>query len=83
MRRKTALVDYFCCGKINVRNEALKINPYSFCVAEGFNQYVDKPQTEKKQYAVSFIGNLYGKRRAQIEHLRARVSVEVISNAYG
>ena len=81
MREKTLLVDYFCCDKENVLEEALQINPQSFHVCEGFDPEVDKPRDVEKKYDVSFIGNLYGERKElinQIEH-----PVELINNAYG
>ena len=81
MRKKTALVDYFCCDKENVLEEALKINPNSFHVCEGFDSDVDKPQDVAKEYDVSFIGNIYGDRRKWINEIEK--PVKIISSAYG
>ena len=81
MRRKTALVNYFCCDKENVLEEALKINTNSFHVCEGFDSDVDKPQDVAKEYDVSFIGNIYGDRRKWISEIEK--PVKIISSAYG
>ena len=81
MRKKTSLVDYFCCDKENVLEEALKINKNSFHVCEGFDQDVDKSHDIKKEYDVSFIGNVYGDRAKMIEE--ADFDVKIINNAYG
>ena len=81
MRHKTKLVDYFCCDKENVLEEALKINPNSFHVCEGFDADVDKPQTVNKEYDVSFIGNVYGDRERWLENINK--PVKVITSAYG
>lgn len=81
MRNKTKLVDYFCCDKENVLEEALKINPKSFHICEGFDHTVDFPRDVLKQYDVSFIGNIYGDRQKLITNINHKV--ELISNAYG
>ena len=81
MRTKTALVDYFCCDKENVLEEAKLINHNSFHVCEGFDERVDRPQPAKKEYDVSFIGSVYGKRKDWIN--RIKHPVKIISDAYG
>jgi spore maturation protein CgeB len=80
MRDKTKLVDYFCCDKINVLNEALKINKNSFHVCEGYDSDVDKPHNIDKVYNVSFIGNVYGDRADILSKLKT--PAKVISNAF-
>jgi len=81
MRDKTALVDYFCCDKENVLEEALKINKNSFHVCEGFDRNIDKPHDFEKCYDISFIGNVYGNRADMLGKLNK--PVKVISNAFG
>ena len=81
MRNKTKLVDYFCCDKENVLEEALKINPRSFHVCEGFDHTVDFPREFEKQYDISFIGNIYGDRKELIDGIG--FNVNIITGAYG
>lgn len=81
MRTKTALVDYFCCDKENVLNEALKINPKSFHVYEGFDATVDTPHDLVQVHDISFIGSLYGERKEML--YRIKKPVNIVSNAYG
>jgi hypothetical protein len=81
MKRKSALVTYVCCDKENVVNEALKYNPSTFRVCEGYDQDVDKPRECNKLYDVSFIGNIYGPRKNIIDSIEAEV--KVIDGAYG
>lgn len=82
IKRKTSLVDYFCCDKLNVLEEAKKHNKNSFHVREGFDEAVDRPaENIEKKYDVSFIGNLYGDRKVKIDKINH--NVKVINNAYG
>ena len=81
MKRKTSLVDYFCCDKENVLEEALKINKNSFHVCEGFDEDVDKPYDLQKEYDVSFIGNIYGNRKEAIMNIEHKV--ELINGVFG
>ena len=81
MKEKTKLVDYFYCDKINVLREAIKINPNSHRVCEGYDEDVDRPvENVNKSYDVSFIGGLYGDRITQISSMRH--PVRIITNAY-
>jgi len=82
MKERTKLVDYFYCDKNNVLCEALKINPNSHRVCEGYDENVDRPiENVNKSYDVSFIGGLYGHRITQISSMRH--PVKIITNAYG
>jgi len=81
MRRKTRLVDYFCCDKINVLEEALKINTSSFHVCEGYDEDIEKPHDVEKIHDVSFIGNIYGDREEMIKQISH--PIRVISDAHG
>ena len=81
MRKRTALVDYVCCDKENVLEEALTINKNSFHVCEGFDQEVDRPHNIKKEYDVSFIGNIYGNRADIFDSID--FDIKIINNAYG
>jgi len=81
MRMKTKLVDYFCCDKKNVLEEAQKINSNSFYVCEGFDSRNDKPHDVPLEHDVTFIGNPYGDRQKILKEIKAKLSV--ISNAYG
>jgi len=81
MKTKTQLVDYICCDKKNVLEEAQKLNPNAFYVCEGFDARNDKPHDVEKEHDVTFIGNMYGNR---IEILRAlNRPINVVSTAYG
>ena len=80
MRRKTELVDYFCCDKKNVLSAALEINSRSYHICEGFDQGVDKPWDIDKEYDVSFIGNVYGDRADILNSIEQ--PVKLISSAY-
>ena len=81
MKRKTGLVDYFCCDKESVLLVAQKINLNSFHVHEGFDSDVDKPCEVPNEYDVSFIGNLYGPRALLLNQIN--VPVKVINGVYG
>lgn len=81
MRKRTGLVDYFCCDKENVLEEARNINENSFHVCEGFDQEVDMPHDIEKEYDVSFIGNTYGTRAETINNID--FDTKIINNAYG
>ena len=81
MKRKSALVTYVCCDKENVVSEALRYNPSTFRVCEGYDQDVDKPRLRDKLYDVSFIGNIYGPRKNIIDSIETEV--KVINGAYG
>jgi hypothetical protein len=82
MREKTKLVDYFYCDKNNVLREALKINPNSHRICEGYNENVDRPiEGIEKEYDVSFIGAIYGDRMKYISSIKP--PVKIITNAYG
>lgn len=81
MRHKTCLVDYVCCDKENVVREALKLNPRTFHVCEGFDEDVDRPFDITKKYDVGFIGNIYGDRAQQIRDVNKEV--KIFNNVYG
>lgn len=80
MKRKTSLVDYFCCDKKNVLEKALQINKKSFYVCEGFFKDIDRPHDLKKENDVSFVGNLYGSRQSFLNNIK--YPVKVVNNAY-
>ena len=69
MKIKTSMVDYVCCDKINVLLEATKINKNTFLVHEGFDETVDKPYNLEKEFDVTFIGSIYGKRLSIINKI--------------
>tara|TARA_R100000152_G_C6775997_1_gene204813 strand:- start:1129 stop:1995 length:867 start_codon:yes stop_codon:yes gene_type:complete len=81
MKNKTKVVDYLCCDKENVLQEAQEINNNSFHVYEGYNQDIDKPRDISKEYDLSFIGNIYGNRQNIINQITH--PIKLISNAYG
>ena len=81
MREKTKLVDHFYCDKMNVLREALKVNPQSHRVCEGYDEDVDRPVEDvNKVYDVSFIGGIYGDRMTYISSMNR--PVKIITNAY-
>ena len=81
MKLKTSLVDYFCCDKSNVLDCAKEINPNSFLVCEGYDEEVDRPYDLKKEYDVTFIGNIYGDRKNFIDGIKK--DVKVINGVFG
>mgnify|MGYP003979811871 FL=1 len=81
MRKKTQLVDYFCCDKKNVLEVARLLNPRSFHICEGFDEDVDTPVLSEKVYDVSFIGNIYGSRAETLHSLDH--PAEHITGCYG
>jgi spore maturation protein CgeB len=81
MRKKTSLVSFFCCDKLNVLNEAKLINKNSFQVCEGFDETVDKVFKNKECYDVSFIGNMYGERLNMIKNVKH--NIRIVNNVFG
>jgi len=82
MKKKTSLVDYFCCDKQNVLDAATQINSRSYLVCEGYDQDVDKIiDNVDKEHDASFIGNIYGSRTKKLQQIKKRV--KVIDQAYG
>lgn len=82
MRIKTALVDYFCCDKINVLQQAKLINKHSFLVPEGFDSRNDTPHEHiLKEQDVTFIGNVYGSRSQILQSINRPVNI--VSSAFG
>lgn len=81
MKRKTGLVDYFCCDKESVLEVAQKINLNSFHIHEGFDSDVDRPHNLTKEHDVSFIGGVYGPRANLLNQIN--VPVRVINGVYG
>ena len=63
------MVDYVCCDKINVLLEATKLNKNTFLVHEGFDETVDKPYDLEKEFDITFIGSIYGKRLSIINKI--------------
>ena len=78
---KTKNCDYFCCDKENVLQESKKYNPHGFLVPDGFDAEVEYFKDLDEDIDVSFIGNLYGKRRHYIDQITKKV--EVVSDAFG
>jgi|TARA_R110001599_G_scaffold260063_1_gene460502 lipopolysaccharide biosynthesis glycosyltransferase len=81
MRKKTSLVSYFCCDKLNVLEAAKKINKNSFQVCEGFDETVDKVVDIEKCLDISFIGNVYGNRLETLNNINH--DVKVVNNVFG
>ena len=81
MQRKTGMVDYFCCDKQNVLQVALKHNPNSFLVHEGFDSRNDSPHELQKEHNVTFIGSVYGNRQKILD--ATKEDINVVSNVYG
>ena len=80
MAEKTMLSDVAFFDKKNSLEKALLVNKNSKYVCEGYDESADVVQNVKKQYDISFIGNMYGNRSAVIERLN---DVKIISSAYG
>ena len=80
MAMKTHFSDIAYFDKIKTLNIAKKFNKNSFYVCEGYDENVDFIQNVKKEYDISFIGNVYGNRSSVLERLN---NVKIISSAYG
>ena len=80
MAEKTMLSDVAFFDKKNSLEKALLVNKNSKYVCEGYDESADVVKNVKKQYDISFIGNMYGNRSAVIERLN---DVKIISSAYG
>ena len=78
---KTKKADFFICDKKNVFKKAQKINHNTYLVTDGFDRLLEKPKNLKKEFNVSFIGNLYGERKRKIEQID--FEVKMINDAYG
>tara|TARA_R100000315_G_C5230474_1_gene141497 strand:+ start:510 stop:1364 length:855 start_codon:yes stop_codon:yes gene_type:complete len=63
---------------LNLANKFVKDK--CFYVCEGYDETIDIEQKVKKEYDISFIGNIYGNRKELLERLD---NVEIISTAYG
>lgn len=81
MRTKTKIADLFFCDKKNVLEVAREINPNSFRICEGYDQFVDKPHDLTKKYDLSFIGSIYGDRDSKIRAIKRNISL--FTNKYG
>jgi hypothetical protein len=80
IRNKTQLVDIFVCDKLNVLDEAKRLNVNSYQIFEGFDHEIEKIHDIPYEYDVSFIGRLYGDREEIINQIKH--PVEIITGAY-
>ena len=80
MAMKTMLSDVAFFDKKNSLEKAILVNKQCKYVCEGYDESVDFVQNVKKEYDISFIGNVYGNRSTVLERLN---NVKIISSAYG
>jgi len=80
MAMKTYYSDKSFFDKPKTLELAKKYNKESYYVCEGYDESVDIVQNVKKQYDISFIGNVYGNRSSMLDRLE---NVNIISSAYG
>lgn len=80
MAEKTMLSDVAFFDKKNSLEKAMLVNKQCRYICEGYDESVDFLQDVKKEYDISFIGNMYGNRSAVLERLN---NVKIISSAYG
>tara|TARA_R110000744_G_scaffold155060_4_gene270266 strand:+ start:2081 stop:2941 length:861 start_codon:yes stop_codon:yes gene_type:complete len=80
MAMKAFYSDVAFFDKKNSLEKALLVNKNSKYVCEGYDESADVVQNVKKQYDISFIGNVYGNRSSVLDRLE---SVNIISSAYG
>jgi len=73
--KKTKLVNFFVCDKLNVLKVAEKINSNSFRVCEGYDDMIDKVYILNDEHDISFIGKIYGKRKKWIEEINKGINV--------
>ena len=78
---KTLSSDFAYFDKQKTLNLAKKYaKDKCFYICEGYDETLDIEQKVKKEYDISFIGNVYGNRKELLDRLD---HVEVISSAYG
>ena len=80
MAEKTMLSDIAFFDKKNSLEKAMLVNKQCKYICEGYDESVDFVQNVKKEYDISFIGNVYGNRSTVLERLN---NVKIISSAYG
>jgi hypothetical protein len=80
MAMKAFYSDVAFFDKKNSLEKALLVNKNSKYVCEGYDESADVVQNVKKQYDISFIGNIYGNRSSVLDRLE---NVNIISSAYG
>ena len=80
MAMKAFYSDVAFFDKKNSLEKALLVNKNSKYVCEGYDESADVVQNVKKQYDISFIGNVYGNRSSVLDRLE---NVKIISSAYG
>jgi len=80
MAEKTMMSDVAFFDKKNSLEKAKLINKDCRYICEGYDESVDFVQNVKKEYDISFIGNVYGNRSTVLERLN---NVKIISSAYG
>jgi spore maturation protein CgeB len=71
----TKISDFMCCDKINVLNEALKLNDKCYHVTEGYDSTIESVLNNDKVLDVSFIGSVYGNRAEILGSLKSNVHV--------
>lgn len=79
MAEKTMLSDVAFFDKKNSLEKAKLVNKDCRYICEGYDESVDIVQNVKKQYDISFIGNIYGNRSSVLDRLK---NVKIISSAY-
>tara|TARA_Y100000593_G_C4302516_1_gene334121 strand:+ start:235 stop:1974 length:1740 start_codon:yes stop_codon:yes gene_type:complete len=78
---KTKVADIFTCDKKNVLEKAQTLNSNCHITCDGFDSILESPKDVKKQYDVSFIGNLYGDRAKKISSIKKKITN--VTDAYG
>jgi hypothetical protein len=80
MQKRTMLADVAFFDKRTVLEKGLMFNDNCRYVCEGYDETVDCLQKVKKQYDISFIGQIYGDRTSFLDLLP---KATIISGAYG
>ena len=82
IKEKTKEASFVCCSVQNVTEYASQFNSQSFCVFEGFDSFIEKPQKQVAQITdVSFIGSLHTDRAEKLKLIETKI--QLINNAYG
>ena len=80
MQNRTRLADIAFFDKRTVLEKGLLVNDNCRYVCEGYDETVDCLQKVKKQYDISFIGQMYGDRKSFLDLLP---KAKIINDAYG
>jgi hypothetical protein len=77
--QKIQLCTFVCCDKVQAVAAAIRYNPRTYHVCEGYDNEIDKPHNLPQDIPISFIGDPYGYRRNVCD----LVGALIFEGAYG